>query len=77
MKTVHVQVDMGGFFFHVYGAYNKLVGVLSWPHSSQGELPELGRGGADIQAEPHPEAHPPPAALTTPAPALRRHQPQP
>ena len=64
-------------FFHVYAYYDKLVVILSWPRSSQGELPELGCGGADIQAEPHPEAHPPPAALAASAPALRRHQPQP
>ena len=48
-----------------------------WLLYFQGELPELRRGGADLQAEPHPPPHPPPAALPTPAPALRGHQPEP
>lgn len=51
-------------------------GFLEWLLSFLGELPELGRGGADLQAEPHPSPHPPPPPLPASAPAIRRHKPQ-
>lgn len=58
------------------GSHSQPFAFIKWQLCIPGELPELRRGGADLQAEPDPSIHASPPALAAPASPLRGHKSQ-